>query len=96
MILIGLTGGIGSGKSTVSALLAEHGAIIIDGDAITRELQRAGAPLLVELATRFGADILDSDGALDRAALAAIVFADKDALADLNKIVHPVVGKEME
>lgn len=96
MILIGLTGGIGSGKSTVSALLAEHGAIIIDGDAITRELQRAGAPLLVELATRFGADILDSEGALDRAALAAIVFADKDALADLNKMVHPIVGKEME
>lgn len=96
MILIGLTGGIGSGKSTVSSLLAQRGAIIIDGDAITRDLQRAGEPLLTVLADRFGSDILDDQGALDRAALAAIVFADKEALADLNKIVHPLVGKEME
>ncbi len=96
MILIGLTGGIGSGKSTVSALLAEHGAIVIDGDAITRDLQRPGEPLLKVLVERFGPEILNSSGELDRGALAAIVFTDKEALTDLNKIVHPLVGKEME
>lgn len=96
MILLGLTGGIGSGKSTVSALLAERGAVIIDADAITRELQAPGAPLLSELSERFGASIIAADGSLDRAALASIVFHDKDALADLNKIVHPAVAKEMD
>lgn len=96
MILLGLTGGIGSGKSTVSNLLASLGAIIIDGDAITRELQQKGSPLLDVLRERFGDSIISDDGALDRPALAAIVFNDKDALADLNKIVHPAVGKEME
>lgn len=96
MILLGLTGGIGSGKSTVSALLAARGAVIIDADAITRELQAPGAPLLVELSERFGASIIAGDGSLDRAALASIVFHDKDALADLNKIVHPAVAKEMD
>lgn len=96
MILIGLTGGIGSGKSTVSALLAEHGAVIIDADAITRQLQQAGQPLLQELADRFGANILTESGELDRPALAAVVFSDADALKDLNKIVHPAVAKEMD
>jgi dephospho-CoA kinase len=96
MILIGLTGGIGSGKSSVSAILAEHGAVIIDADAITRELQAPGMPLLQELATRFGESIIASDGSLDRAALAAIAFADPAALADLNKIVHPAVAREMD
>ncbi len=96
MILIGLTGGIGSGKSTVSGLLAEYGAVIIDADAITRELQAPGAPLLVTLADRFGDSIVDSSGALDRAALAAIAFSDPEALKDLNKIVHPAVAAEMD
>lgn len=96
MILVGLTGGIGSGKSTVSALLHKRGAVIIDADAITRELQAPGAPLLTVLAERFGEDIIDAHGALDRAALAAIAFSDPDALKDLNKIVHPAVAGEMD
>ena len=96
MILIGLTGGIGSGKSTVSSLLAKHGAVIIDADAITRELQAPGAPLLTVLAERFGGHILDGSGALIREELAKIAFGDPDALKDLNKIVHPAVAKEMD
>jgi len=96
MILIGLTGGIGSGKSTVSALLVQHGAILIDADAIARELQAPGQPLLAVLAERFGSEIIDSGGVLDRAALAAIVFGNADALQDLNKIVHPAIGVEMD
>jgi dephospho-CoA kinase len=96
MILIGLTGGIGSGKSTVSSLLAERGAVIIDADAIARELQAPGAPLLSVLAESFGDNIIDSAGALDRAALAAIVFADADALKNLNKIIHPAIAAEMD
>ena len=95
MILVGLTGGIGSGKSTVSALLAARGAVIIDADAITRDVQQPGSPLLQALADRFGAHVVDADGNLDRAAVAAIVFADPDALAALNKIVHPAVGAEI-
>lgn len=96
MILIGLTGGIGSGKSTVSSLLATHGAVIIDADAITRQLQQPGQPLLRELADRFGQDILTSEGELNRPALAAVAFGDPEALKDLNKIVHPAVAKEMD
>ena len=95
MILLGLTGGIGSGKSTVSALLAKRGAVIIDADAIVKELQEPGQPLLRELAAEFGDAIIRDDGSLDRAALAAVAFGDKDKLAALNKIVHPAVGKEM-
>jgi dephospho-CoA kinase len=96
MILIGLTGGIGSGKSTVSSLLAKHGAVIIDADAITRELQVPGAPLLAVLAERFGQHILDANGGLIREELAKIAFSDPEALKDLNKIVHPAVAKEMD
>lgn len=95
MILVGLTGGIGSGKSTVSALLAQRGAIIIDADAIVRELQAPGQPLLKELAVAFGDSIIAADGSLDRVALAGIAFKDKDSLEQLNKIVHPAVGREM-
>ena len=95
MILVGLTGGIGSGKSTVSALLTGRGAVVIDADAITREVQMPGAPLLARLAERFGEGVIAADGSLDRAALAAIAFADADALQDLNKIVHPAVGAEI-
>jgi dephospho-CoA kinase len=95
MIVVALTGGIGSGKSTVSRRLAERGAIVIDADAIVRELQRAGSKLLDRLAERFGADIIGAEGELDRQALAAIAFTDDAALADLNKIVHPPVQAEI-
>jgi dephospho-CoA kinase len=95
MILVALTGGIGSGKSTVSAILASRGAVIVDADAIVRELQQAGTPLLARLAERFGAGIIRADGELDRPALAAIAFTDDTALADLNGLVHPAVREEM-
>jgi dephospho-CoA kinase len=95
VILVGLTGGIGAGKSTVSALLAERGAVIIDADAITRDVQQPGRPVLAAMVERFGPAILLPDGSLDRAAVAGIVFNDRDALADLNAIVHPAVGAEI-
>ncbi len=95
MLLIGLTGGIGSGKSTVSALLAERGAVIIDADAITRDLQRPGTPVFEAMVERFGPGIVAADGTLDRQAVADIVFADAAALADLGGIVHPAVGAEI-
>lgn len=95
MILVGLTGGIGSGKTTVSTMLAARGAVIIDADQITRELQAPGSPVLAEIVDAFGEDVLDPSGALDRPALAAKVFGDPEALATLNKIVHPAVGREM-
>ena len=95
MILVGLTGGIGAGKSTVSALLAARGAVIIDADAITHEVQRAGTPVLAAIVDRFGDGVLTSEGELDRPALAEIVFNDPDELAALNAIVHPAVGAEM-
>jgi len=95
VILVGLTGGIGSGKSTVSAMLAERGAVILDADAIARELQRAGQPVLASIVERFGDEMLLPDGELDRARLAALVFRDPAALADLNALVHPAVGAEL-
>ena len=95
MILVGLTGGIGSGKSTVSSLLEGKGAIVIDADAIVREVQLPGSPVLAELAAKFGPEVLAADGSLDRQAVANIVFTDPDALKALNAIVHPAVGKEM-
>jgi dephospho-CoA kinase len=95
MILVGLTGGIGAGKSTVSALLAGRGAVVIDADAITRALQEPGQPVLAAIVDRFGSGVLTPDGCLDRAGLAEIVFGDPDALRDLNAIVHPAVGAEI-
>jgi dephospho-CoA kinase len=95
MILVGLTGGIGSGKSTVSGMLAAKGAVIVDADVITREVQQPGSDVLAAIADRFGKDVLDDTGALRRAHLAAIVFAEPDALRDLNAIVHPAVGAEI-
>ena len=95
MILVGLTGGIGSGKSTVSALLAERGAVIVDADQVARDVQQPGSPVLAAMAERFGPQVIAADGSLDRAAVAALVFTDPDALKDLNKIVHPAVGAEM-
>ena len=95
MLLIGLTGGIGSGKSTVSALLAAKGAVIIDADAITRELQQPGTDVFAAMVERFGEGIVAADGTLDRAAVADVVFNDADALKALNGIVHPAVGLEI-
>src|SRR5690606_22620233 len=91
MPLIALTGGIASGKSTVARRLAEHGASVIDADALVREVQQPGSPVLTELAREFGADILLPDGALDRPALAARAFGDDERIARLNAIVHPAV-----
>lgn len=95
MILVGLTGGIGSGKSTVSARLAALGARVIDADAITRDLQEPGTEVFAAIVERFGEGVLGADGSLDRPALAAIVFADPEELKALNEIVHPAVGVEI-
>ena len=93
--VVGLTGGIGSGKSTVGALLRELGATLIDADLIVHQLQAAGQPMLEELTAAFGSEILDANGALDRKTLGNIVFADEDARIRLGLIVHPQVGLEM-
>lgn len=95
MLLVGLTGGIGSGKSTVSALLAERGAVVVDADAITRELQQPGTPVFAAMVERFGPGVVAADGTLDRQAVADVAFADPEALAALNAIVHPAVGAEI-
>lgn len=95
MYLVGLTGGIGSGKSTVAARLVELGAILIDADAIAREVVEPGTPGLSAVVERFGAEILDADGNLDRDALGAIVFADPAARRDLEAITHPLIGAVM-
>lgn len=94
-LLVGLTGGIGSGKSTVSAMLAARGAAVIDADAITRSLQQPGQPVFEAMVERFGPGIVAADGTLDRPAVARIVFNDADAKRDLEAIVHPAVGAEM-
>ena len=96
MILVGLTGGIGAGKSTVSIMLAERGAAIVDADRIARDLQEPGSPVLDLMAERFGPHIIGEDGVLDRAAVADIVFNDEVALADLNGIVHPAMQSEIQ
>jgi len=88
---IGLTGGIGSGKSTVSALLAERGAVIVDADRIAREVVEPGTPGLAAVVAEFGESVVGPDGGLDRPALAAVVFADPEARARLDGIVHPLV-----
>ena len=95
MIVVGLTGGIGAGKSTVSAALAERGAVVIDADAITRELQQPGTAGVRRHGRALRAGIVAADGTLDRQAVADIVFPDPAALADLNAIVHPAVGAEI-
>ena len=89
--LIGLTGGIASGKSTIARRLAEHGAVHIDADQLSREAVEPGTAGLDAIADRFGRQVLNPDGSLDRAALGAIVFSDPGALEDLNAIVHPAV-----
>jgi len=87
--LVGLTGGIASGKSAVADLLADHGAVVIDADLLAHEVTAPGSQALAEIAARFGADLVSPAGALDRAALAQIVFADPEARADLERITHP-------
>jgi dephospho-CoA kinase len=90
---VGLTGGVGSGKSTVSRLLAEHGAVVIDADAIAREVVEPGTPGYRGVVEAFGDAVVGLDGKLDRPALAAIVFTDDARRAQLNAIVHPLVGQ---
>jgi dephospho-CoA kinase len=92
--VIGLTGGIGSGKSTVSRLLRGLGATVVDADAIVHELQAAGSPMLEQIVEAFGPGVLLDSGELDREALGSLVFADEAARQRLN-IVHPAVGVEM-
>ncbi|MER5857544.1 MULTISPECIES: dephospho-CoA kinase [unclassified Streptomyces] len=92
MLKVGLTGGIGAGKSEVSRLLVEHGAVLIDADRIAREVVAPGTPGLAAVAEAFGEDVLAADGSLDRPRLGSIVFADPEKLALLNSIVHPLVG----
>jgi dephospho-CoA kinase len=91
VLRIGLTGGIGSGKSTVSRLLADHGAVIVDADAIAREVVEPGTPGLAAVVEAFGPSVLAADGSLDRPALADVVFADPEARRRLDAIVHPLV-----
>ncbi|MFD5649274.1 dephospho-CoA kinase [Streptomyces sp. NPDC127039] len=91
MLRVGLTGGIGAGKSEVSRLLVEHGAVLIDADRIAREVVAPGTPGLAAVVAAFGEDVLAEDGSLDRPKLGSIVFADPERLAVLNGIVHPLV-----
>lgn len=95
MLRVGLTGGIGAGKSEVSRRLVAYGAVLIDADAIAREVVAPGTAGLGEVAAAFGSETLRPDGALDRERLGEIVFADPAKLARLNGIVHPLVGKRM-
>ncbi|MGA5328619.1 dephospho-CoA kinase [Streptomyces griseoincarnatus] len=92
MLTVGLTGGIGAGKSEVSQLLVERGAVLIDADRIAREVVEPGTPGLAAVVEAFGEEILAEDGSLDRPRLGALVFNDPDKLATLNSIVHPLVG----
>lgn len=94
--VLGLTGNIASGKSTVSAMLADLGATVIDSDLVYRELVGAGQPLLAALAGRFGPEIIAEDGSLNRPALGRIVFSDAAALADLDRLTHPAVIAEVD
>jgi dephospho-CoA kinase len=95
VLLVGLTGGIGSGKSTVAMMLAERGAVVVDADQIAREVVEPGGPAYQPMIDRFGAEIVRPDKTLDRAAIAAQAFAGADALADLNAITHPAIRTVM-
>ncbi|MFF7792557.1 dephospho-CoA kinase [Streptomyces sp. NPDC007991] len=92
MLKVGLTGGIGAGKSEVSRLLVERGAVLIDADRIAREVVAPGTPGLAAVVEAFGEEVLTADGSLDRPRLGSLVFADAAKLATLNAIVHPLVG----
>ena len=91
MLRVGLTGGIGAGKSAVARTLAEHGAVVIDADQLAREVVEPGTPGLAQVVVEFGEEILQADGSLDRERLGAIVFSDPERLQRLNAIVHPLV-----
>lgn len=95
MLNVGLTGGMGSGKSAVSELLASYGAVVVDHDKVAREIVEPGQPALRDIVERFGEGVLLPDGALNRPALAALVFnGDEQARLDLNKITHPRISQE--
>ena len=94
MLLVGLTGGIGAGKSTVSELLAARGAVIVDADQVARAVVEPGQPALKKLVERFGEGILDADGRLARGALAKVAFADDESRLDLEAITHPAINEE--
>lgn len=96
MIHVGLTGGIASGKSAVAAQLLKLGAVVIDADAIARQVVEPGTPALEQIGLAFGSQVFAEDGSLDRAALAAVVFADAGEREKLNAIVHPAVRAEAE
>ena len=96
MLVVAVTGGIGSGKSTVASLLESRGAVVIDTDVVAREVVEPGQPAHAAVVERFGPGVLSPDGAVDRAALAEVVFGDRAALADLNAIVHPPVRRVVE
>lgn len=95
MLAIGLTGGIGSGKSAVAELLVARGAVLIDADQVARDVVTPGGPAYQPLIDRFGPGIVAADGTIDRPALAAVAFADDAARADLNAITHPAIGVAM-
>jgi dephospho-CoA kinase len=95
MLAVGLTGGIGSGKSAVADLLVERGAVLIDADQVARDVVAPGGPAYQPLIDRFGTGIVAADGTIDRPALAQVAFADDGARADLNAITHPAIGIAM-
>lgn len=95
MILIGLTGGIGSGKSEVARMLTERGAEVIDADLIVRELQQPGAEVYEKMVELFGPEVVGADKSLDRTAIAKKVFADESLLKTLNQLIHPIVRRVM-
>lgn len=95
MILIGLTGGIGCGKSEVSRLLEKRGAVVVDADLIVRELQQPGAEIFLRMVEMFGEKVVATDGSLNRAAVANEVFKDAELLKKLNSLIHPVVRRVM-
>jgi dephospho-CoA kinase len=96
MVVVGLTGGIGSGKSTVGQLLVARGAAVVDADVLAREAVAPGTPGLAAVVSRFGPGVLAADGSLDRRTMADVVFSDRVALDDLNAIVHPPVRAAIE
>jgi len=96
VLVVGLTGGVGSGKSTVSDMLAEHGAVIVDADAIARAVVEPGTEGFAQIMDAFGDEVLARDGSLDRKALAALVFRDAEARAELERIVHPLVRRQSD
>jgi dephospho-CoA kinase len=95
VIAVGLTGGIGAGKSTVSSLLASHGGVVIDADVLARQAVEPGRPAWAEVRRRFGDSVVHEDGSIDRQALARVVFSDESARRDLNAIIHPEVARAM-